>query len=148
MSFICALGVRIWQTTHRLINTTLRFFKKDYANLVLTLSVVLSYVGFSYYLRMITHDIRDEINLKITPQYNEAQSATNFNSIQLGKLEELATLTEVYATIQAFNSWLIILRLIFALGFIRELSFVLDLIGESLFELLFFIVTFAIVTFP
>ena len=145
MSFIWAFGVRVWQTALRLFYTTLHFFKKDYANFILTLSMVLSYICLSYYLRIITHGIIDEIDLTKTPTYSPDQIESYDSDIQIGKLEELAHLTDSYSNIQAFNSWLIILRIIFELGFVRELSFVLDLIGESLLELVFFVATFAIV---
>jgi len=90
MSFIWAFGVRVWQTALRLFYTTLHFFKKDYANFILTLSMVLSYTCLSYYLRIITHDIINEIDLTKTPIYSPDLIESYDSDVQIGKLEELA----------------------------------------------------------
>jgi len=95
-------------------------------------------------LKILLQGFRKEVDLGARPSDS---TDSLFGANEIGNYEELATLTNSYATLQAFNSWLIILRLLFEFGFSRELSFILDLIYGSLFDILFFSLTFLIVIF-
>lgn len=136
--------VRLWQLFNRFITTTLNFWKKTYANLILSISIILTLCCFYYYLKILLQGFRKEVDLGARPSDS---TDSLFGANEIGNYEELATLTNSYATLQAFNSWLIILRLLFEFGFSRELSFILDLIYGSLFDILFFSLTFLIVVF-
>jgi len=140
---IQAIIVRFWQFCNRLISTTLKFWKKTYANLVLTISIILSLCCLYYYLKIILSSFRKQVDLTIPPP---GSTGDFYGAQEIGQYEELASLTNSYATLQAYNSWLIILRLLFEFGFSRELSFIIDLIYESIFDILFFSLTFFIVT--
>ena len=118
------------------------FFRKTYANLVLTLSAILSYICFYYYLRILTNSFRRSADLSVAPSDSLDMI---LQSEEIGKYEEIAHLTETYATLQAFNSFFILVRLLFELGFSTEIAFILEVIYESLFDILFFTMTFAIV---
>lgn len=137
-----AVLLRFKQILSRLFTTTMMFFRKTYANLVLTLSAILSYICFYYYLRILANQFRRDANLDVTP--SDTLTAT-FQNEEIGKFEEIAHLAETYATLQAFNSFFILIRLLFELGFSREIAFILEVIYESLFDILFFTMTFAIV---
>jgi len=120
------------------------FFRKNYANFVLTLSSILSYICFYFYLRILLNGFRRETNLDLAP----SDTLTAFyQNEEIGKFEEIALLNESYARLQAFNSFFILIRLLFELGFSREISFILEVIYESLFDIMFFTMTFAIVNF-
>jgi len=118
------------------------FFRKTYANLVLTASAILSFICFYYYLRILANPFRRDADLDVTP--SDSLNAVLQNE-EIGKFEEIAHLTETYATLQAFNSFFILIRLLFELGFSREVAFILEVIYESLFDILFFTMTFTII---
>jgi len=139
---IQAIIIRFWQFCNRFISTTLKFWKKTYANLVLTISIILSLCCLYYYLKIILSSFRKQVDLTIPPP---GSTGDFYGAQEIGQYEELASLTNSYATLQAYNSWLIILRLLFEFGFSRELSFIIDLIYESIFDILFFSLTFFII---
>jgi len=120
------------------------FFRKNSANLVLTLSTLLSFCCFYFYLRIIFNEFRRDVDLDSEPNVN---LTFEDQTVQIGKYEELAFLVKTYITLQAINSWLIIIRLLFEFGFSKEISFLIDIVHEALLDILFFIMTFAIVTY-
>ncbi len=143
ISFIWALGKRIWEFLNRMYETTLSFFQKDYANFIMSLWIILSFCCYIIYLKIISHDGKDRVNPIIQPTYDGY--STESHNREIGELEDLANLNARYAIVQAFNSWLIILYTIFLIDFTREVSFLLDLIKDSIIELVFFMLTFSMV---
>ena len=65
--------------------------------------------------------------------------------MDIGNIETLALKMDLYIRIQSYNSWLIVMRILSELGFTREFSFVLDLLGAAVFDILFFCLMFALV---
>ena len=72
---------------------------------------------------------------------------TDYRIDEMGRYEELADLTNTYMTLQAFNSFFVLTRLLFELDFSKGISLIIDLLYESLFDIFFFVMTFIIVLF-
>lgn len=117
------------------------FFKKDGSNLIMTISILFTIIGFSYLLTLIGDDFRRNSVPTITPGLAVGERGLEFDSY-----ENLALTTRSYILWQSLNGWLIGLRLLFYFGFSRELSMVLEIVGEALFDIVFFIFMFFIVS--
>ena len=121
----------------------MNLFRRDYANLVITLSLILTYVGFAYYFSFMVHEFRRNFQMKA--DFAKPVPGLSY-AAEIGNYEAVSLLIESYTYVQAFNSWLIILRILFEFGFSRELSLVLDLLSAASFDIIFFIAMFFIVS--
>ena len=106
----------------------------------MTASILLSIVGFILLVTIIADPFRIAFN-----PVQSTYSPTTQNDLDLGQIETLALKMDMYVRIQSYNSWLIVMRILFELGFTREFSFVLDLLGAAMFDILFFCLMFALV---
>lgn len=143
LSFTAHLIMRIWQIVRRIWETTMNLFKRDYGNLILVLSLILTYTGFYYYFSFMLNQFRR--NFQTKADFAQPLDGISLGA-EIGNYEAVSLLIESYTTIQAFNSWLIILRILFEFGFSRELSLVLDLLAAASFDIIFFIAMFFIVS--
>lgn len=121
--------------------TSTNLFKKSYAYLILVMSLILTYVSFYFYGSILSNNLRDTYNVNQAFATLDGQDL----ALEVGRYEEMSMLFENYSIVQAFNAWLIILRVLFQYGFSRELSLVLELIYEALFDIIFFTAMFVIV---
>lgn len=121
--------------------TSTNLFKKSYAHLILVLSLILTYISFYFYFSILSNNLRETFNVNQAFANPSSQDL----AVEVGRYEEMAILFESYSIVQAFNAWLIILRVLFQYGFSKELSLVLELIYEALFDIIFFTAMFVIV---
>lgn len=142
MPFFKNTVMKIWELINRLLNSIIKFVRKEPANLVLTLSTVLTIIGLSYLLALIVHPFRTGGNITIMPGKNTMTTMEEFDGY-----ESLALLQRNYITWQSINAWILTLRLLFDFTFSGELSLVLEVVGEALFDITFFIFMFFIIMF-
>lgn len=130
----------IWELINRLLDSVASFIKREPANLVLTLSTVLTIISLSYLLAIIINPFRTDGIITTQPGKMTTTTLEEFEGF-----ESLALLQRDYVTWQSINAWILALRVMFDFTFSGELSLVLEVVGEALFDITFFIFMFFII---
>lgn len=147
--FLWAFLIRTKQFVDRIYTTTKTFFGRSATNLVLTISLILTFSGIIVLLQLLANSFRN--NVVITASYQGAEPADEIllesYAEEITRYEQIALMTQTYSTLQAINAFFIGLRILFDYGFSKELSLVLDLVGEAAFDILFFVLMFFLILF-
>ena len=134
-----AILKRIGQFFNRIYETTKYFLTSQYANLLLTISVALMITSLVVLLMIIFDPFRLSFDI-------QDAAFSNYQGLSLhGEFERIADLYNIYTSLQAFNVFFLILRVLLIFGFSGELSVVLDLISDALLDFVFFILMFFLV---
>lgn len=130
---------RIWQILLRLFETTKMFVISQYANLLLSISIILTIVAIIQLALIIFNPFR--LSYHIDDLELSKYSGHPFH----GEFEKIAGLYSVYVYLQALNAFFLVMRLLSVFGFSAELSIVLDLMSDAILDFIFFILMFLLV---
>lgn len=139
LELIFAIVKRVCEIFNRLYQTTKYYLTSQFANLLISISICLTVAALIVLLLIIFDPFRLHFTV-VDASFSDYTGESLF-----GEFERLANLYNIYVSLQAFNAFFLILRLLLIFGFSGELSLVLDLISDALLDFIFFILMFCLV---
>ena len=132
---------RAWQFLNRLYVTTKLFITGHYANLLLSVSIIITITALIQLLLIVLDPFRRSFDIQ------DISYSTYTGESLHGEFERIAKLYNTYVTLQAFNGFFLVMRLLLVFRFSGELSMILDLISDALLDFVFFIMMSCLVNF-
>ena len=112
------------------------------------MSIIITFIGIIVLIQLLTNEFRINATvLAMGEAISTEQSVLLQRVEEMGRYETIALLSRTYAVLQSINAFFIGIRILFDYGFSKELSLVLELVGDAAFDILFFVLMFFLILF-
>mmetsp|Transcript_8046 Transcript_8046/g.7227 ORF Transcript_8046/g.7227 Transcript_8046/m.7227 type:complete len:128 (+) Transcript_8046:1270-1653(+) len=112
------------------------------------MSIIITFIGIIVLIQLLANEFRINATVIAMGEAISTEQSVLLQRVEeMGRYETIALLSRTYAVLQSINAFFIGIRILFDYGFSKELSLVLELVGDAAFDILFFVLMFFLILF-